>query len=326
MSVLILLLCLGSISFAEEWKFKLPTQFGADTRNVKALEYFAELVEERTEGRMKIDIYVGGALGGEKDNLESIRLGTIEMGNIGTAIAILIYVPRSNIWFHLYMWDSAKQFSEFCNTPEGQAILNEFTEKSNVKILTFDFRELPRHVVTKKKPAYTPKDLNGVKIRYCEGMETYRDGLAAMGASPVPIAWPELFSAFQTGVIDAVELPYDWLIFGGAYQIGKYITLTAHVYDTSAIMINNDLFESLPEDIQDILVKSAEEVADYCNKLMEGEEGERRKFLEEAGLEFIEPDIELFRAPVRALHEDYAKQFEGGLELFEAIKEFREAH
>ena len=246
------------------------------------------------------------------------------MASIGTAIAIAPYVPRANVWFHLYMWDNAEQFVGFSDTPEGQAILSEFTEKTNIKVLTTNLRAFPRQLIT-KKPVYTPKDLDGVKIRYSEGLDVFRDGLSAMGARPVPLAWAELFTGFQTGVVDACELPFDWLIFGGAYQIGKYITLTAHYYDSSTIMINNDLFESLPEDIQDILVELAVESADYSNKLMEGEKSERRKFLEEAGLIIIEDfDRESFKASVRALHEDFAKKFEGGPELLKAITDFRE--
>lgn len=301
--------------------------WGADTKVAKlgliapmghpvqqASERMAKLVAERTQNRLQIQVFPGGTLGGEIDLRDGVSLGTVQMAGIGYPILNGI-VNEMEILNLYYLWRDRAHMMKVINGPIGA----EFAQKlrgRNVEVLAANWQQGTRQSLT-KRPARNPKEFNGIKIRVTAGIPVYQDLWQAMGAITVPLPFPELYSALQQGVVDAVELPLDWMYNGKFYRLGKNIDLTNHFIYSNCVLINTGFLQSLPVDVQKILKDTTREVGEWQTELVLGQEKELRQKMESEGITFVDTDVESFRTAVQPVY----KKWEGkwGKELYDRI-------
>jgi tripartite ATP-independent transporter DctP family solute receptor len=280
----------------------------------QASERLAKLVGERTGNRLQIQVFPAGTLGGEIDLRDGVSLGTVQMAGIGYPILNGI-VSEMEILNLYYLWRDRDHMMKVVEGPIGAEFARKLRAR-NIEVLAANWQQGTRQSLT-KRPARNPKEFNGIKIRVTAGIPVYQDLWQAMGAITVPLPFPELYSALQQGVVDAVELPLDWMYNGKFYKLGKDIDLTNHFVYTNCVIVNAGFLQSLPPDVQKILKDSTAEVGKWQTEQVLGQEKDLRQKMESEGIVFVDTDVEAFRAAVQPVYKKWESKW--GKELYDRI-------
>jgi len=229
-----------------------------------AIKKFAELVQERTNGKVQIDLYPNGQLGGEQDVNSNVIDGTIQMAEVSAPIFGGLS-PRFNILNVPYLWESNERGHAILHGEIGKQLNDDLVNEKGLHILTW-FAEGFRDVFSVDHPILTLEDWNRIKIRSPES-DAYIQTFSALGADPIPLAWTQVFTALEKNVVTAAEAPYDLGYTGKFSEVTKHISTTQHLFISQAIVINHKFWESLSSDIRSILQETAWEVSkDYLNQ------------------------------------------------------------
>jgi tripartite ATP-independent transporter DctP family solute receptor len=286
----------------------------ADHPVTKASQYMAELVKERTNGGIDIQVFPNGVLGGEVELQAAVRSGAVHMASIGDGHAAAYSKPW-NIFVMYYIWPDAETMHQIEAGEPFEPFVRDYEQNSGVTVLALNWEQGTRHLLA-KKPIRTPEDLRGVKIRV-DQLPLHSEGWKAMGANPTPLAFPEVYSALQQGVVDAMECPLNWIYSSGFHDHAKYLNLTAHSRYMNMVIINTKLFEGLSPEYQQILREAALEAGIYETELSRQEELDYRKKMEAEGVTFVEVDVEAFRNRVIPLFEQHMDRW--GREVYDVI-------
>ena len=276
---------------------------------------FAKLVEERTKGTIKVAVFAGGALGGEKDVLEGMRVGSVHLSLIG-----LTLMPFLDVIWGPYVFRDNDHAKKVLQGEIGQSWKDRVLKESGgLRLLDYVYFG-PRQLTTKTTPARTPAQVKGLKIRVMEApiyLATWR----ALGASPVPMAWPEVFTGLQQGTIDAQENPYELIVSNSLFEVQKYVMLTAHITQNQAIVINEKFYQGLSPEHRKILTDAAYEAGTFQNELVLKSEKEYLDKLKEKGMSIVQPDLKAFREATKDVYKKFAEKWEPGLyEKIQAVK------
>ncbi|EGL81971.1 TRAP dicarboxylate transporter, DctP subunit [Caldalkalibacillus thermarum TA2.A1] len=272
------------------------------------IEAFAKDLQEATDGRVSLEIFGGGQLGGERDVVEQVSLGTLDM-TLVTSGPVGNFVPDLAVIEMPFLFKDIDHVYRVLDGEIGQELLAKM-EDSNLVGLAF-WENGFRHLSNNKHPIYSPDDLQGLTMRTIENdifVETYR----ALGADPTPIAWPEVFTSIQQGVADGLDTSYGVFHSTNIYEVQKYYSETNMYYASAVLLINKDVFESLPADLQDVMRELAVEHAHKQRAVNQEMETEQKELLKEVGIEIVDfedVDIDAFREAVQPVYERYADRF-----------------
>ena len=245
---------------------------------------FKKYVEEKSGGRIKVELYPNGQLGSDRQAIEAVSLGTIQMTI--PAVAVLSGFEKSFMVLDLPFLFKDRQAAYKALDGELGRKLAEKLPAIGLKSLAFAENGF-RNITNNRGPITEPKDLKGLKIRTMENpvhMETFRQ----LGANPTPMAFGELYTALQQKTVDAQENPVSLIYTTKFYEVQKYCTLSGHVYAATALLINNDFFNKLPADLQKILQDAAILYRDNQRKLALQQDTEWVAKLKEAGMKVNE--------------------------------------
>lgn len=245
---------------------------------------FKKYVEEKSEGRITVELYPNAQLGGDRQAIESVQLGTHEM-TCPAAAPLSGFEPKFQVFDLPFLFKSREAAYKALDGELGNK-LNEMLVGSGLKNLAYPQNGF-RHVSNNRGPIEKPEDLKGLKIRTMENpvhMATFK----ALGANPTPISFGELYTALQQGTVDAQENPPAIVATSKFYEVQKYYSLTGHVYAAACLLINEDFFASLPEDLQKIVEEGALNFKDEQRRLLNEQDAELLAKLEEEGMEINE--------------------------------------
>ena len=287
---------------AEPVVLKLGTTVNEEDSFHVAATKFAELVEERTDGAYKIEIYPNGALGDEAAMLESMQIGTLDAGII-TSGPFVNFAPDMGVLDMPFLFASNEQAYKILDGEIGQELLGEL-EGANLKGLAYAERGF-RNLTNSVRPVKTADDIKGLKVRVMEN-EVYTATFKALGVNAVPMAWSEALTALQQGTIEGQENPVNVLHSYKLWETQKYATLTRHAYASAIITMSLDIFNNLPADVQDIFKAAAQEAAEYERDWVAANEADQLQALKDNGMEVIEdPDVASFQAAVQSVYDSY---------------------
>lgn len=216
---------------------------------------FKGYVEDRSGGRIKVEIYPANELGSEREQIEGVQLGSIQMCNVSEG-TVGIFFPEILATAVPYAFRTYTEAWYTLDSPYMQNLMMEMTRKTGVRALDVNqngFRNFSNNV----RPIKTPDDLKGLKIRTMEH-RGHMKMVEALGASPVPIAWGELYTALQQKVVDGQENPPSLVQVMKFYEVQDYYTLDGHIYSIDFTFINNDFYNKLPSDLRQIVYEAAE--------------------------------------------------------------------
>ena len=270
-----------------------------------AMVRMAEEVARRSDGSIRIDIYPSEQLGSERECLELVQLGILSMVKVSTA-PMEGFVEQMKVFGLPYLFRDSEHMWTVLNGSIGREILDAGTAKGLRGLCFYDSGA--RSFYTTEKPIRTPADLVGMKIRV-QKSEMAMQMIEALGGSPTPIDWGELYTALQQGMIDGAENNPPSFCLSRHYENCKYYTLDQHVRQPDVIVINSTVWASLTPAQQNILQASADVSVAFQRKLWAKTSAENLATVEAAGIEIIHPDKTAFR---RAVHPLWTR-FEGTL-------------
>ncbi len=269
---------------------------------LRAANRFKQLVEQRSNGSLKVEIFAGGVMGGEKDNLEAVQLGEIEMGIFGTYP--IVTLTRSYSFFDApFIFRDKEHFYSVWESKLGDEVRNIFQE-NNIEVLGIMGRGY-RHL-TSNKPINSVEDLKGVKIRMGQS-KPFIEAFSQIGAVVVPIALPELFTSLQLGLVSASDGPFDQIYSYKLYEVQDYLAITGHLYATSMWLMNNAFYNDLSQQNRQIVDTAAKEALAFGDEETVKDENALLGKLQEEGMKVTRPDYEPF---MRAAQPALEKLFE----------------
>ncbi|SHJ99005.1 TRAP transporter substrate-binding protein [Paramaledivibacter caminithermalis] len=218
---------------------------------------FARLVEERTDGRIKVEVYPGGQLGDEKTVIEQVQFGAIDLTR--TSISPLTeFQKKLSVLMLPYIYRDKEHMFKVLDGPMGEEFLNGLSEANMLGLCWYDAGA--RSFYNSKKEIKTVEDLKGLKIRV-QKSEIMLDLVKALGASPTPMAFSEVYSAIQTGVIDGAENNWASYLTTSHYEVAKYYTVDEHTRVPEMILMSKMTFDKLSPEDQKIIKEAAKEAA-----------------------------------------------------------------
>lgn len=283
-----------------------------------AVMEFAQAVEQDSGGTLKIEIKDSGVMGTETEVLDQVRMGAIEMALTGGANHQSI-VPETAIEEMPYTFSTNEQAYAAMDGELGDA-LKALLEEKGVTVLAWwenGFREMTNNV----RPINTVEDMKGLKIRSAE-VELRLDMFSALGATAIPMAGSEVFTALSQGTVDGQENPLANIYVYKFQEAQKYLSFTHHIWGSYVLEINSDVWKSLTPEQQQILSSNAVKYRDIERDAVRNTTEEYKALLLDAGMIANDvEDLESFRAACQPVYDKWSKQF--GDDLMQKLEKYR---
>ena len=330
-SIFIITLCLLTFlltitTFAQEtYTIKYALHHAVDSVTDLIAHKLADLAYEKSNGKIKIEIYPGAQLGQEREVGEGILYGTHQMASVSQS-CYEGTVPGFGLDILPFLVDSYEQLDTLLNN-------SEFSDEYNRRLLEKGIRILGSFHMGAQQFMFTDKEiktldkLKGLKMRAPE-MSIYIDTLRVVGCMPTPITFGETYLALQTKIVEGLTISFSNAISMKHYEVAKYMLISNHMFPTLMIVINEDLFQTYPEDIQAVIIESGREATEYGNALAVKIEGEGPDFLEEKGVVInymSEEDRARFAKLCEPVREKWATERKAA-DLLEMIEKFKESY
>ncbi|MEJ1156708.1 sialic acid TRAP transporter substrate-binding protein SiaP [Prosthecomicrobium sp. N25] len=286
---------------AVEWK--LGHILPPDHPSNRALEAAAKEIAERTQGRIEIKVFPAGQIGNAKENLTAITLGSSQMAFDGFGI-LSQWNKRLSVVEAPYLVKDFEHLKRIVASPEGQKLVDELRQKSKIRILDVWYYG-SRHVTNNKRAINAVEDMAGIKLRVPE-IQLSLEWAKAMGMTPAPMAFPELYLGLQTGVVDGQENPLPTINAAKFYEVQKHLALTAHLVQSVSPLVSEDVWQAASEADRAVVLEVMRKAGETSNAEIVRLEQDLVKTLEAKGMQVTRPDP----APMRARMVPVAAKFE----------------
>lgn len=268
----------------------------------QAMEHMAERLAEYSDGSMRIDIYPSGQLGGERETVELLQIGSLAMTKVSTA-PLESFVPQMKIFGIPYLFNDRDHYFRVLDSDIGRTLLAS-TEVTRVRGLGY-YDAGSRSFYTKDQPIESPADLDGMKIRVMQSQVAVQT-VTALGGSPTPISFGELYTALQQGIVDGAENNAPSFYHSGHYEAARYYSLDEHTSVPDILLISSRVWHSLDAQQQAWLQAAADDSVAFQRRLWQQSTEEALAAVRAAGVEVIYPDKAPFREAVAAMKASYA--------------------
>jgi tripartite ATP-independent transporter DctP family solute receptor len=304
LTVLALLLTAG---MAQEITLRAADNQPEDYPTVQGLYHMADYIEAATDGRIVMEVFPGGQLGDERSTIEQVQLGVIDVVRTSTSPVGEFYEPMG-VYSLPYIFRSETHMWKVVNGPIGRELLDGLREADMVGLAYYDSGS--RNFYTTDTPIREAADLEGLRIR-TQQSQVVLDMMEALGAEPVPMAFEEVYSSLQTGVIDGAENNFpSYGPFGVRhYEVAPYFTLDGHARVPEVVMISQSTWDGLSAEDQQIVREAAISSVAVQAALWDELSNESREAVVEAGSEIISVDVSEFQAAMDPLYEEYGAAF-----------------
>ena len=325
-----LFVCASSTASAADIKdrnIKFPIVNQMDHPQGLGAKKFADLVEQKSGGKMKVKVFAGGTLGGEQQVASAMQGGTIEASMMAPA-QLVGMIKEFVILDFPFAFVSEKQADAVLDGPIGKKLMDKLPEKGLVGL---GFMEQGyRSITNSKRPVNKIEDIQGLKIRTILN-PLYIDMLNALGANAVPMPFPELYTALESKAVDGQENPYATAEASKFYEVQKFMSATRHIYNPQMMLVSKKFWDQLSADEKKVLETSAAEARDYQRKVAREMSDKSRQFLVKQGMQIndvspqeiarmrdkVKPVIDKYTAQVG---EPLVKEFYAELEKAKALK------
>ncbi len=267
---------------------------------------FCDEVEKGTQGRYKCQHFANSALGGEREQIEAIQLGTQDLLNTSTG-PVGNFVPEVRIVDLPFLFRDYDHARKVMDGPIGQDLLTKFPAKG---IIALAWTENGfRHMTNNKRDIVKPTDAAGLKMRTMEN-KVHMDGYRTFGILPTPMAFPELFGALQQGTVDGQENPIPVILASKFSQVQKHLSMTGHVYSPALLLMSPKTWNKLSDADKKVFVAAAQTAAVAQRKKVNDDENSGIALLESQGMKVTRTvDGAAFREALKPAYVGYAKEF-----------------
>ncbi len=265
LAVTLVLSMTATVSAATQ-KIKLAHIAGEASALNKSLVRFSDLVKERTNGEIEIEIYPAGILGGETELKEMVSMNTIQMVSSGWSL-LTNKLSYSIAYFGYYQMLNRDELEAFYSGEIAKKFYDAYEKVTGVRVISHGFYQAARNVLA-TKPIESLEDMKGLIMRTPNGVSVDLEAWASWGCQPVGMAISECYTAFQQGVIEAVEMPSSYMSSYSFAEAGaKYLMKSEHQIYNNLLGVNAQWFDSLTPETQQIIIDAASEAGAYCKEM-----------------------------------------------------------
>lgn len=270
----------------------------------KAMEVLGQKLEQKSAGKLKIQLYPSGQLGGERECLELLQIGSLDITKVSSAV-LENFISEYKIFSIPYLFKDKQHAFDVFDGEIGEEMLSKGTN-FRLRGLTF-YDAGSRNFYTKTKPIHSPTDLENLKIR------VQKSNMAVamvnnLGGAPTPISWGELYTALQQGVVDGAENNLPSFHTSKHYEVCKYFSLDEHTRVPDVLLIGIDSWNKLSSQEKDWLLEAASESTVVQREFWAASEKEALKVIKEAGVKIIEPDTKPFELKTSSIKNRFDNQ------------------
>lgn len=302
-SALLAGLFVSSTAFAAGVVLKLGHIAESTNPYGKGADYFAELVKQKSKGDIEVKVFPSSSLGTQKELIEGLIYGTVDMTLTGTA-ELGTFQPQMAIFDMPFLFKDRAHAYKALDTVGME--LAKPLEAKGLKMLGYMENGI-RHMTNNAKPIKSPADMKGLKIRVMNN-KVYVEMMKALGASPTPMSLAELYSGMQAGVVDGQENPSAHIYTKRFYEVQKYASLTGHAYAAEPVLISMSSWKKLKPEQQAIIQSAATEAITWQRKLAETEDGEFWDKIKKTGkMEVVAVDRKPFMDATESVYKQLAK-------------------
>lgn len=293
---------------------KMAYALSVDSHYGAGAKAFVESIEKSTNGDYTLEQFPNSALGGEREVIEGLQLGTIDMAIVSTG-ATLNFVPSTGVFDIPFLFRDLQHARNVLDGEIGQQMLEEFPKRGLIALAWGEqgFRQLTNNV----RPVTTPADAKGLKIRTTEN-QIHIVAFRELGILATPMAWPEVATALQQGTIDGQENPMSVIVSAKLPQLQKYLSLTSHVYGPALVLMSPAAYNRLSDDTKEAFKQASLDAAQAMRDYVDNVEQSGIEAVKQDGMEVNTVDHAAFVEAVQPVYPQYYKQF--GQELVEAIQ------
>jgi tripartite ATP-independent transporter DctP family solute receptor len=270
---------------------RIASAFDQNTDMMQAAKRFGDLVKERSGGSVEVKMFAGGQMGGEKDNLEQVKLGELEMGVFGT-YPIVTLAPKYSFFDAPFVFRDKDHVYKVWGSKLGDQVRDVFAKNGirSVGMMGRGYRHL-----TSNTAINSVDDLKGMKMRMGQS-KPFIDAFTQIGAVVVPIALPELFTSLKLGVVQGSDGPFDQIYTFKLYEAQKYLAITGHLYATSLWLMNDKFYQGLSPAQRQAVDSAARDALAYGDQLSAASEKALLEKLQQSGMQVTHPDYAPFMA------------------------------
>lgn len=277
---------------------------------------FARLVEEKTNGRYKVEVYSGGQLGDEKSAIEQVQLGTIDLARVN-ASPLAEFSDEIGVLSMPYLFSSEKQKWDVLNGEVGKKLLDTLQSDGIVGLTYYDSGS--RSFYTTKRPVKKPEDMKGLKIRVQQS-ELFMELVKSLGASPTPMSYDEVYSGLQIGVIDGAENNIPSYYSSHHYEVAKYFTVDKHTATPEVLIASKSLWDKLSDEDKKAFKEAAMESQKVQREEWEKLEKKSQSEIKKSGNKIIEiKNINEWRKAVQPVYDKFEKKYKKWIDEIQKI-------
>jgi len=279
---------------------------------------FAQEANQALKGKVEVRVFHSSQLGSDEQMIKGIRVSAPEMQIPSTVMSTVD--QRYGVFEMPYLIVSRAHMKKAAENREVQKALFEPLPARGIRVLGV-WENGFRHITNNVRPIVRPEDLKGIKLRVPGGVWRVKM-FQTYGANPSPMPFAEVYSALQSGVMDAQENPFSQIASAKFQEVQKFLSLTGHVYTPAFLIVSEDFWKKLPKDVQDTLARIARATGDFARS--EGDRLDRELMSKLAPpMKSSEPDKEAFIKASAAVYEEFGKQIAGGSDLIKVVQSLR---
>jgi tripartite ATP-independent transporter DctP family solute receptor len=278
----------------------------------KSAEEYAKRANAKLGGKAKVVVFGSSQLGGDKELLQKLKLGTVDL-----ALPSTVMSSESDLFgiFEMPYLVKNRKHMQAIEKAVFWSQLAPAAESKGLKVLAV-WENGYRHITNNKHPIVKPQDLQGIKLRVPEGKWRVKM-FQAYGANPSPMKFSEVFTALQTGVMDGQENPFSQIVSAKFQEVQKFLSLTGHVYTPAYITAGSKKWATLPADVRKVLESTAKEMQPVVYAIAEKDDNELIGTIKAAGVKVNEADKAAFVAASKPVYEEFGKEVKGSKELID---------
>ena len=295
----------GLASAQEARTIKFATQNPKGHPLVAGMEKFKELVEAKSGGKLKVNLFPGGTLGSDQANVSALQGGTLEMVTMNSGI-LANQVKEFAIWDFPFMFGNAREADAVMDGAFGQKMHAKLEAKG---LIGLSYYELGfRQITNSKRPISKVEDLDGLKLRVIPNPINV-DWVKALGANPTPLPFPEVFGALEQKAIDGQENPISVINVNKFYEVQNHLVLSNHQYNPQSVLVSKKFWDKLDDGQKKIVADAAKESAKYQRKVNRNQMAGALDSLKKNGMQVTElssTELSKFRDKLRPVTAKYA--------------------
>lgn len=300
----------------ESYTFKFALQNGENHPLCQGVSRFGEILEEKSGGRMKLELFYSGTLGDKASTVQGMQTGTIDAAMLMSGVIADYGCDTLGVFTLPYLFDSVAHARAFEKGDQGKALLDTVQSSGSSMVCIGAYQESARNYFFTKKRVEKPADMKNMQIRCQEG-SIYYDSVEAVGAFAQSVAFSELYSALQSGVVDGAEQPLSGFVNNAFQEVSDYYVMDQHEISPNLILFSEVTWNRLSAEDQTLIRNCFQESVPYFEELSDAKDEEYLQIIKDSGTEVIEVNVAEWQEACASVYDKHGQVYS---EIIEQIK------